>query len=131
MDTIIKATAGALISLILSLVLSKNNKDVSMLLSTAVCCMLGILAFTCFQPVMEFMRRLQVAGELNTEFVSLLLKASGIYILSEIAALICTDAGNAALGKTLQFLATALILYMSLPMFSQLLSLIETILGEL
>ena len=55
----------------------------------------------------------------------------GIYIISEIAALICTDAGNAALGKTLQFLSTALILYMSLPMFSQLLSLIESILGEL
>jgi len=131
MDTILKATAGALISLILCLVLSKNNKDVSMLLSTAVCAMLGILAFKCFQPVIEFMRRLQVAGELNAEFVALLLKASGIYIISEIAALICTDAGNAALGKTLQFLSTALILYMSLPMFSQLLSLIESILGEL
>lgn len=131
MDTILKATAGALIGLILSLILSKNNKDISVLLSTVVCSMLGILAFTCFQPVMEFMRKLQTTGELNAEFVNLLLKVTGIYILSEVAALICADAGNAALGKTLQFLSTALILYMSLPMFTQLLSLIESILGEL
>lgn len=131
MDTILKATAGVLITLILCLVLSKKNQDISILLSIAACCMLGILVLTCIQPVVEFLLRLQAAGELNAEFVNLLLKASGIYIVSEIAALICTDAGNAALGKVLQLLSTALILCMSLPMFSQLLSLIESILGEL
>ena len=60
-----------------------------------------------------------------------LLKIVGICFTAEIASLICEDSGNAALGKALQSLAGAVILYLSLPMLTKLLDLVEGILENL
>jgi hypothetical protein len=45
--------------------------------------------------------------------------------------MVCADAGNASLGKVLQILASAVILWLSLPVFTALIELIQKILGEL
>ena len=45
--------------------------------------------------------------------------------------MICTDAGNASLTKAIQLLGGAVILYLSVPMFSALMDLIQKIVGEL
>ena len=63
--------------------------------------------------------------------LGILLKAVGIGLVSEIAGLVCTDAGNGSLGKTLQLLGSAVILYLSLPIFTAMLELIREILREL
>ena len=49
-------------------------------------------------------------------------------LLAEVTELICIDSGNTALGKGLKILATAVILWMSVPLLSGLISLIEEIL---
>ena len=128
MDTFIKATAGVLIALILCLVLAKQGKDLSILLVLLVSCMVLSAALTYLQPVLDFFNKLTVIGKLNTELIGILLKAVGIGLLSEIASLICADAGNSALGRTLQIMASTVILALSVPIFTQLLELIETLL---
>ena len=45
--------------------------------------------------------------------------------------MICEDSGNGALGKALQFLASAVILYLSLPLLSKLLDIVEGMLDNL
>ena len=52
-------------------------------------------------------------------------------MIAEIAALLCSDAGNTSLGKTLNILSGAVILWLSLPIFNKLLELLENILGAL
>ena len=69
-------------------------------------------------------------GNLNSTFLSVLLKAVGIGLIAEIAALICADAGNAALGKTIHIMAVGAILWTALPLLSGLVDLIHQILGE-
>lgn len=44
--------------------------------------------------------------------------------------MVCTDAGNASLGKAVQLLGTAVILWLSLPLFKALVELLQSILGE-
>ena len=80
--------------------------------------------------VFAFIGKLQAVGNLNTEMLEILLKSVGIGLLSEIAVLVCCDMGNASMGKTLQILSMAVILWLSLPLFSSLLDLIGKILGE-
>ncbi len=128
MNIFIKVIAGALISLVLCLTLSKQNKDISLLLSITVCCLIVAAAITYLQPVFSFFQRLQVLGSLNTQLLQVLVKATGIALLSEITGLICEDSGNAVIGKSIKILASALILYISIPMFSGLLDIIEEIL---
>ena len=131
MDIFLKAAGGVLIAVVLIMALSKQGKDVSLLLTIAVCCMVVSAAITYLQPVTEFFRRLQSIGQLSTDTLTILLKAVGIGLLAEITALICTDAGNASLGKVLQFMATAVILWLSIPLLNELIELIDNILGAI
>ena len=83
------------------------------------------------EPVLDFLRELETLGDLQGDMLGILLKAVGIGLVSEIAGLVCTDAGNGSLGKTLQMLGSAVILYLSLPIFTAMLELIREILREL
>ena len=126
-----KAAAAALISVIIGLALSKQEKDISAVLTMAVCAMVVIAAFVYLEPVLDFLRELQTVGDLQGDMMGTLLKALGIGLVAEIAGMVCSDAGNSSLGKTLHLLGCAAILYLSLPIFRTLLELIRQILGEI
>lgn len=131
MDIFVKCAAGILVSVVLIITLAKQGKDISLLLVMAVCCMVLGAAVTFLQPVVDFIRQLESIGQLDPEMITILLKAVGIGLLAEITCLICADSGNASLGKALQLLATATILWLSLPLLNELIELIDNILGAI
>ena len=53
----------------------------------------------------------------------------GISLLGEICVLFCNDSGNTALGKGVQMLETAAILWLSMPLMEALITLVQKILG--
>lgn len=120
-----------LIGLILSLVLGKQSRDMSLLLTLAVCVLVCLGALEFLEPVTELLRELRQLGGLDSQAVSILLKAAGIGLLSELAGLLCADAGESALGKALQILSNAAILWLSLPLFRQIIDLIGEVLAEI
>ena len=130
MDMFLKAAAAVLLTVILILTLNSNNKQSALLLMLAVCAMLGWLAVSFFQPVLEFIDKLQTVGTLDDGMFLILIKAVGIGFVGELTCLICMDSGNKALGKGIQILSTAVILRLSLPLFDRLLKLLEQMLGE-
>jgi stage III sporulation protein AD len=131
MERFYQATACVLVAVILILTLRKQGNEIALVLSVLLCCMVGFLAAGFLEPVMRFMQRLQKIGALNQELLNILLKIVGICFTAEIAGLICEDSGNGALGKALQFLASAVILYLSLPLLSKLLDIVEGMLDNL
>lgn len=131
MNDYLKATGFVLVGVILCLVLSGQSKHFTVLVTITVCAVIAIAALHYLQPVLNFFDQLQSLGNWDKEMTTTLIKAVGIGILGQITALICSDAGNAAMGKTLQFLSTALILWLSLPLFSELLELADELLGKI
>lgn len=101
------------------------------MLTLAVCCTVSLTALHYLKPIIAFVKTLQSTGGLNRDMVTTLLKVTGIGIISEISNLVCKDAGNESMGKSMQLLGTAVILYLSIPLFSELLELMQNILGEL
>lgn len=128
MDLFLKSAACALIATILGLILSKHSKESSVLICIIACCIIATAVTTYLQPTFEFIDKLQRMSSMNSDILEILVKSTGIAILSEMVSTICTDAGNAALGKTLQLLATAVILCLSIPLLNTLIELIEKIL---
>lgn len=126
-----RATGLLLVALVLGLTLEREGKQFAILLTAAACCMVAGAAVEYLEPVVAFLRQLEDLGQLPQQMLGILLKVVGIGLTAQIAAMVCSDAGNAALGKQLQLLSTAAILYLSLPLFSGLLGLIREILGEL
>lgn len=131
MDIFIRFVALTLTCLIVYLVLVKQNKDYSMLLTIAAVCMILTACMTYLQNFINFFARLESVGNLNTELTGTLFQAAGIGILSEICAMVCNDSGNSSLAKVIQLVATVLILYISLPLFNGVLDIVSGILGEI
>lgn len=130
MDTVIKVLAGTLITVILGLALRQQGKDIALLLSIAVCCMVLAVVMLYLEPVVEFIRQLFSFTGTDPEMLEILLKSVGIGLLAEIAGLICADAGNAALAKTIQVLSAAVILWLAVPLMQALLELVHQLMGE-
>lgn len=131
MDSFFKICAGILITVVLSLMLSRQEKDMNLMLIIAACSMVVMAAMSFLQPVIEFVDRIVGSSGLNEELISVIFKAVGIGLISEITCLICTDAGNSALAKVLQILTSAVILWISVPLFEKLLDTMDEILGVL
>ena len=130
MTLFLQACAGVLTAVFLILSLGKQSKDMGNLLAMAVCCMVCTIALGYLKPVMDFMKQLENMGNLNGSMIQILLKIAGIGILTEITSLVCSDAGNSSMGKTLQLLGSVVILWLSLPIFTMLMDLLQEILGE-
>ena len=130
MTEYLRFAAAALIGLILTLVVGRQSKDLSLLLSLAVCVLLCLGAMEFLEPVTEFLSELRQLGELDSDAVSILLKCAGIGMLSELAGLLCADAGEGALGKALQLCSNAAILWLSLPLLRQVLTMIGEVLAK-
>lgn len=125
-----QGAAVVLLTVVLGLALGNQRKETGVLLSIAACCLVATAAMHYLKPVIEFVQQLQDLGQLDNEMLEILLKVVGIGMIGEIAALICSDSGNGALGKTLHLLTSAVILWLSLPLLTGLLELIQDILGE-
>lgn len=124
-----KAVAAAVLTMVMMLML--RRQEIAALLGMAVCAMIMVAAVEYLRPVWELLDSLQALGQLDGQMITILLKAVGIGLTTEIACMVCADSGSASLAKTLQFLGTAAILWISLPLFTSLLDLIQNILEAL
>ena len=61
---------------------------------------------------------------INTEFITLLIKITGIAFLSEFAVSICKDSGEAAIASKIEIGSKIIIISMAIPILSSLLELI-------
>ena len=131
MERFIQAAGGILVAVMVNLVLRKRDKELALLLTLSVCAMVLVVCMGFLRPVIDFVQELGELGKLDPGWMGILLKAAGIGFLGEIAALICRDAGETAFGKVISILSGGVILWLSLPLLTGLLELIQQILEEL
>ena len=129
MGEYLRFAAVVLIGLILALVVGRQSKDMSLLLTLAVCVLVCIAAMGFLEPVTELLRELRRLGNLDSGAVAIALKCAGIGLISELIGLLCADAGQSAMGKALELLSAAAILWLSLPLIREILKLIEGVLS--
>ena len=120
----------SLVAAILVIVMGRSSTELSIVLVIGAGCMVVIIALSYLEPIADLLVRLQTISNMDHAALKILLKAVGVGLVTEIAHLICTDSGNAALGKTVQILGSAAMLWLSLPLIEQMLDLIEQIVGN-
>lgn len=119
-----------LIGLVLSLALGKQGKDYSVLLTLAVCVLVCIGAMEFLEPVTKLLGELRQLADLDSDALSILLKCAGIGVVTELAGVLCADAGESALAKVLGICSNAAILWLSLPLVQQILTMIGEVLAK-
>lgn len=125
MDMFLQASALVLLGLILCQTLEKNF---SVLLCLGISVMILVAGISFFRPVVAFLEELQSLCNLRSDMLLILLKVTFVCVITEIAALLCVDSGNASLAQSLKLLSSTVVLWLSIPVFRALLDLLQRIL---
>ncbi len=128
MTAYFQTAASVLLAVILILTLKQTNPSMATLLGIVVCALVLLAAISFLKPIFSFLDSLRQLGNLPEEPVRILLKTTGISLITEIAAMVCADSGNSSLAHSLKILSTGVILYLSIPVFQVLLELVRKIL---
>lgn len=120
---------GVLIALILWSLLSSRSREGAVLLSLAVCTMVLLAAVNFLKPVVELIHTLADSAQLDTQLLQTLLKAVGIGLIAELAGLLCADSGNGTLGRAIEMVAAAAVLWLCIPLITRLLELVQQMAG--
>lgn len=78
--------------------------------------------------VISLIQRVSNSSQINTSFLSLLLKITGIAFLAEFAVSVCKDSGETAIASKIELGSKILIIALSIPIISNLLEIILKIL---
>ena len=127
MDAFWKAAAVIILSIILSVTIGKTEKDLAVILTIAACCLVLFLAMQYLSEVIGFLRELGDGFNYENPFLEVLLKITGVALMTEFTAVISSDAGNSALEKAVQILGTSVILFLSLPLFESFFAVLQEI----
>lgn len=131
MDLFWKTSAGVLIAAVLIIAIEKQEKDLALLLAMMVSAMAALVGLSFLKPVIAFLYELEELGDLQSGVLNILLKATGIALVSELGASICRDSGNTSLAQAVKLMGIMAMLSFSIPVLETLMELIQTILGEL
>lgn len=78
--------------------------------------------------VLDLIKSVADKSNINSSFIALLLKITGIAFLAEFAVSVCKDAGEGAIASKIEIGSKVIIIFLSIPIISSLLEVIIKIL---
>ena len=121
---VIKIVCVGLVSLILIIVIKQYKPEFSVYISLIAGAIILILIMDKISSIVYLLKSLSNKTTINNEFLTLLLKITGIAFLIEYAESICKDSGEAAIANKIDVGGKIIIISMSIPIIA---SLLETI----
>lgn len=125
---IIKIIGVGLIALIIIIVVKQYRPEFTMYVSVAAGIIILLLVMDKLSAIIDLLTNLANKTSINNEFIFLLIKITGIAILTEFASSICKDSGETAIASKVDMGGKVIIIAMSVPIIA---SLLETILKVL
>ena len=125
---IIKIIGIALIALIIIILLKQYRPEYAIFISILTGVLILFLVMDRLTGIINLIESIQSKFSINTQFIALLIKITGIAFLSEFAVSICKDSGEAAIASKIELGSKIIIISMSIPIISSLLEIILKIL---
>ena len=125
---IIKIIGIALIALIIIIMLKQYRPEYAIFISILTGVLILFLVMDRLTGIINLIESIQSKFSINTDFIALLIKITGIAFLSEFAVSICKDSGEAAIASKIELGSKIIIISMSIPIISSLLEIILKIL---
>ena len=122
---IIKIIGVGLIALIIIIIVKQYRPEFTMYVSVAAGIIILLLVMDKLSSIIDLLTNLANKTSINNEFIFLLIKITGIAILTEFASSVCKDSGETAIASKVDMGGKIIIIAMSIPIIA---SLLETIL---
>ncbi len=117
---IFKIVAAATAGTVLAVTLKKESPQLSMAVSiiTGIVIFLQLLGY--FSDIITQLYNMTALSGIETEYISIILKVTGIAYITQIGSEICKDAGESAIGTKIEIAGKVLIAAACLPLISML-----------
>ena len=129
MEILFQITGIALITVFLCIVVRANSAALSGLLALSACVMIALVCIELIDPIVSVLQTLRELSGLSGTVTAPLLKTVGIGLLTQISAAVCDDSGESSIARAVEIGGSLLSLYVSLPLLSSLLNLLQETLG--
>lgn len=125
---VIKIIGIGLVALIIIILLKQYKPEFAIYISLLSGILILFLVMDKLTGVINLLQSLVNKTSINSTFLSVLIKITGIAFLSEFAVSICKDSGEAAIASKIEIGTKIIIISMSIPIISSLLEIILKIL---
>ncbi len=121
---IIKVVGFAIFATMLVVILKEEKKEFAVALSVIAGVMLLLFCISKIDPIINMLYELVEKSGINSSFLIIILKVIGIAYLVELGKNICQDAGQSAIATKLEMAGKIIVVSISLPIFTSLISLL-------
>lgn len=121
---IFKIIGVAIIALIMILILNKTNKEISVVITILASVILLSFVILKLDNVIYMLKDLASKSGINTEYLLLLIKVTGIAYIVELTKNICVDAGSSSLATKVEIAGKVSIVVLTIPLITTVISLI-------
>jgi len=128
MEEIVKIIGIGFIALIIGIILKQYKPEYALYVSIIAGILILFMVMEKLSGIINLLKSISNKTYINNEFLSILLKITGIAIITEFAASICADVGEKAIATKIEIGSKVIIIAMSIPIISNLLELIIEIL---
>ncbi len=125
---IIKIIGIGLIALIIIILLKQYKPEFVIYISLLTGVLILLLLMDQLTGIVNLIQSIAGKANINSQFLALLIKITGIAFLSEFAVSICQDSGEGAIASKIELGSKIIIISMSIPIISSLLEIILEIL---
>ena len=124
---IVKIIGVGIIALIISVIIKQYKPEFAMYISIIAGIIILFLIIDKMYGIVTLLTNLSRKTGMNAEYLTILLKITGIAILTEFEVSICKDSGESAIASKIDLGGKVIVISMSIPIISALLEIIMKI----
>ncbi len=119
----------SLLAVSICVILRKTNPEFSLLISLVASILIFLIIFSNFSPILNLINRCVNEFNLNNVYIITILKTLGICYIAQIASETCKDCGFSSISSKVELAGKIAIILLSLPMFEDLIKIIEKLIS--
>ena len=124
MDDLVKVIGIGFIGLIVIIIVKQYRPEFAIYISIITGILILFFSVNKLAPIINLLTNISKKAGINNNFILIMLKITGIALLSEFAISICKDAGESAIASKVEIGSKVIIISMSIPIISNLLEVI-------
>lgn len=117
-----------LVGLVIIIIVKQYRPEFAIYISLVCGILILLFVMDKLTNVINLIKSVADKTEINSSFISLILKITGIAFLTEFAVSVCKDAGESAIASKIEIGSKVIIIFLSIPIISNLLEVIIKIL---
>ena len=127
---IISVALVAILAAFLAVIVKQYKPEYALVVSLAASVMVLVGVVSVMVPIISELRNLMDNVAIDYKYITVLVKAVGICYITQFASDTCKDAGQTAISGKIELAGKVAICISALPLYKDLLSLTQTIIGK-